>query len=112
MGWNNGATQLLAAPLSLNSTIQVSIALDITAPVGALALLNIVNTVGYFTAPSYTPVTIIGDGTTQTYTVTSTAGSVSFWQLANSAQVQLLIVANPGTITVEPQSLTITVNHA
>ena len=112
MGWNNGATQLLAAPLSLNSTIQVSVTLDITAPVGAVATVNIANAVGYFSAPTYTGATVIGDGTTQTYTVTSTAGAVSFWQLANTAQVQMLILANPGTITVEPKTLTITVNHA
>lgn len=112
MGWNSGATQILGAPLSLDSTISVSVTMDITAPVGAVGQMAIASTVGYYTAPTYTPATIVGDGTTQTYTVTSTAGSVSFWQLANSAQVQLLIVANPGTITVEPKSLTITVNHA
>jgi hypothetical protein len=112
MGWNNGATQLLAAPLSLNSTIEVSVTLDITAPVGALGTVNIANAIGYFSAPTYTGGTIIGDGTKQTYTVTSTAGAVSFWQLANTAQVQVFIIANPGTITVEPKSLTITVNHA
>jgi len=112
MGWNSGATQILGAPLSLDSTISVSVTVDVTAPVGALGQIGIASTVGYYTAPTYTPATIVGDGTTQTYTVTSTAGSVSFWQLANSAQVQLLVVANPSTITVEPQSLTITVNHA
>jgi hypothetical protein len=112
MGWNSGATQILGAPLSLDSTISVSVTMDITAPAGAVGQMAIASTVGYYTAPTYTPATIVGDGTTQTYTVTSTAGSVSFWQLANSAQVQLLIVANPGTITVEPKTLTITVNHA
>ena len=112
MGWNSGATQLLAAPLSLNSTIEVSVTLDITAPVGALGTVNIGNAIGYFTAPTYTGGTIIGDGTTQTYTVTSTSGAVNFWQLANSAQVQVFIIANPGTITVEPKTITITVNHA
>jgi hypothetical protein len=112
MGWNSGATQIIGAPLSLNSTITVNAYLDITAPVGAVGQISIASTVGYYTAPTYTPATIIGDGTTQSYTVTSTAGSVSFWQLANSAQVQLLILANPGTITVEPKFLTVTVNHA
>ena len=112
MGWNSGATQILGAPLSLDSTVSVSVTMDITAPVGAVGQMAIASTVGYYTAPTYTPATIVGDGTTQTYTVTSTAGAVSFWQLANSAQVQLIILANPGTITVEPQSLTITVNHA
>ena len=112
MGWNSGATQIIGAPLSLNSTITVTVYVDITAPVGAVGQLGIASTVGYYTAPTYTPATVIGDGTKQTYTVTSTAGIVSFWQLANSAQVQLLVVANPGTITVEPKILTITVNHA
>jgi len=90
----------------------VTVYVDITAPIGAVGQLGIASTVGYYTAPTYTPATVIGDGTKQTYTVTSTAGSVNFWQLANSAQVQLLVVANPGTITVEPKILTITVNHA
>ena len=52
--------------------------MDITAPTGCLASLNMALTNGFFTAPTYTGATIVGDGTTQTYTITSTAGSVNF----------------------------------
>ena len=112
MGWNPGATQIISAPLSLDSTITVIVKMYITAPVGAFGILGISSTVGYYNVPSYPSATIIGDGTRQSYSLTSTAGIVSFWQLANSAQVQLLVAANPGTITVEPEQLTVIVNHA
>ena len=111
-GWDSGVQTVLGAPVSITSTVQISVTVDVTAPTGSLLSLNMQNTTGFFTAPTYTSATIVGDGTTQTATITSTAGSVTFWQLSNTAQVQALIAANPSTITIEPKSLTITVTHA
>jgi len=112
-GWDIGVREIKALPVAITSTVQVSISIEITAPTGCLALLNMVNTTGFFTAPSYTGDTIVGDGTKQTYTITSTVGQINFWQEENTAQVQLNIATLPsGTITVEPESFTLTITHA
>ena len=112
MGLNLGATQLLGAPVAVGSTMSISFSVDITAPVGALATLDLQNKTGWFTAPSVTGSTIIGNGVKTTYTITSTTGTVYFWQLANTANLALTILVNPGTIVVEPDTLTITITHA
>ena len=112
-GWDSGVREIRALPVSITSTVQVTVTMDITAPTGCLASLNMQNTNGFFTAPTYAGATIIGNGTTQTYTITSTAGSVNFWQQDNSAQVLLNILVLPsGTVTVEPESFTLTITHA
>lgn len=112
MGFNVAATQMQGAPIGITSEVSLTFTVDITAPAGCLAQLQVGNTVGWFTAPAYNSATIIGNGTKQTYTLTSTPGTVSFWQLANSANLQLNILVNPGTIVVEPDTLTITITHA
>ncbi len=112
-GWDTGVREIKALPVAITSTVQVAVSIEITAPTGCLASLGMQNTDGFFTAPTYTGATIIGDGTTQTYTITSTAGSVNFWQQDNTAQVLLNILSLPsGTVTVEPQSFTLTITHA
>ena len=112
-GWDTGVREIKALPVAITSTVQVAVSVEITAPTGCLASLGMQNTDGFFTAPTYTGATIIGNGTTQTYTITSTAGSVNFWQQDNTAQVLLNILALPsGTVTVEPQSFTLTITHA
>lgn len=113
MGFNVAASQLLAAPVGITSQVSLSFSVDITAPVGSLALLQVTGTTGWFTAPTYTASgTVIGNGVKTTYTITSTTGNVNFWQLANTANLSLNIALNPGTIVVEPDTLTITINHA
>ena len=112
-GWDTGVREIKALPVAITSTVQVSVSIEITAPTGCLASLGMTNTVGFFTAPTYTGSTIIGNGTKQTYTITSTAGSINFWQQDNTAQVQLNILSLPsGTVTVEPESFTLTITHA
>jgi hypothetical protein len=113
MGFNAAASQMLAAPVGITSQVSLSFSVDITAPVGSLALLQVTGNTGWFTAPTYTASgTVIGNGVKTTYTITSTPGNVNFWQLANTANLSLNIALNPGTIVVEPDTLTITINHA
>lgn len=112
MGMNANATQLIGAPVGIASTVEVTITLLVTAPVGALAVFQLTSAVGWFTAPVYTTPTIIGNGTETEYQLTSTAGAVNFWQLSNSATLSMNIAANPGTIVVKPQSIEIEINHA
>lgn len=112
MGMNANATQLIGAPVGIASTVEVTITLLVTAPVGSLAIFQLTSGVGWFTAPAYTAPTIIGNGTETEYTLTSTAGTVNFWQLSNSATLSMNIAANPGTIVVKPQSIEIDITHA
>ena len=112
-GWDTGVREIKALPVAITSPGPVTVSVEITAPTGCLASLGMLNTVGFFTSPTYTGATIIGNGTKQAYTITSTAGSVNFWQQDNTAQVQLNILSLPsGTVTVEPQSFTLTITHA
>lgn len=112
MGMNQAATQLIASPVAIASTVEVTITLLVTAPVGALAIFSLTSTVGWFTAPSYTTVTIIGNGTETQYQITSTAAAVNFWQLSNSATMLVNVAVNPGTIVIKPQSIEINITHA
>jgi len=112
MGMNSNATQLIGAPVGIASTVEVTITLLVTAPVGALAIFQLTSGVGWFTAPVYASPTIIGNGTETEYQLTSTAGTVNFWQLSNSATLSMNIAANPGTIVVKPQSIEIDITHA
>ncbi len=112
MGMNSNATQLIGAPVGIASTVEVTITLLVTAPVGALAIFQLTSGVGWFTAPVYASPTIIGNGTETEYQLTSTAGTVNFWQLSNSATLTMNIAANPGTIVVKPQSIEIDITHA
>lgn len=111
MGLNSAANQFLGAPVGINSTVTVTAVFDVTAPVGVLAQFT-QSSVGWFTAPSYTLPAVFGNGVSTEYTVSTTTGTVNFWQLANTLQLNLNVLANPGTITVEPSSVTITINHA
>lgn len=112
MGLNPNATQMLGQPVGITSTVQVTITILVTAPVGALAIFDLTSKVGWFTAPSYTSPAVIGNGVETEYQITSTVGEVRFWQLANSATITLNVAANPGTIVVKPLSIQIDVNHA
>jgi hypothetical protein len=112
MGMNLGASQLLGAPLAITSTVQVNITVRINAPVGSLAIFQVGGSVGWFTAPTYTGATIIGNGVETEYQITSSVGTVNFWQLANSTSIQLNVAVNPGTIVVKPQSIQIDITHA
>jgi hypothetical protein len=112
MGMNSGATAMLGAPVGIASTVEVTITILVTAPVGALALFQLTSAVGWFQAPTYSAPTIIGNGTETEYQLTSTVGTVRFWQLSNSATITMNIAANPGTIVVKPQSIQIDITHA
>lgn len=112
MGMNVGGSQLLGQPVGIASTVQVTASAKITAPTGTLGVFGLTGGVGWLTAPAYTNATVVGDGTEQTYTITSTAGTVSFWQLANTIGITLQLLVNPGTVTVKPQDITITITHA
>ena len=112
MGMNQAATQLVSAPVAIESTVEVTITVLVTAPVGALAIFSLSSTVGWFTAPSYTTATIIGNGTETQYQITSTAAAVNFWQLSNSATMLVNVAVNPGTIVIKPQSIEIDITHA
>jgi len=68
--------------------------------------------VGWFTAPTYTTPSIIGNGVETEYQITSTVGELRLWQLANSATITLNVAINPGTIVVKPQSIQIDITHA
>ena len=114
-GWNMGVnpagTQFLAAPVGINSTVTVTAVYNVNAPVGTLAIFS-QSSVGLFTAPSWTLPTVVGNGTPTDYTITGTVGAVQFWQLSNTLQFNLNVLVNPGTITVEPDYVSITINHA
>ena len=112
MGMNVAASQLIGAPVAITSTVEVTVTILVTAPTGTLATFALSSRVGWFTAPSYTPATIVGNGVETEYEITSTAGAVNFWQLANSASLTMTILANPGTIVVKPQSIEIDITHA
>ena len=72
--------------MSITSTVQVSVSMDITAPTGCLASLNMALTNGFFTAPTYTGATIVGNGTTQTYT-NEHGGERELFATENTARV-------------------------
>ena len=116
-GWNMGinvnGTQLLAAPVGIRSTIDITVTVRINAPVGALGQLQLVSKVGWFSAPGLNSPIFQGNGVETEYQITtSTTGDVRFWQLANSAVISMNILANPGTIIVKPQSIEIEITHA
>ena len=112
-GWNLAVNEIKALPVAITSTVQVSVTLDVRAPSGALLSLSMQNTTGFFSVPTYTSPAIVGDGTVQTYTITSSAGSINFWQQDNTAQVELNILSlSSGTVTVQPGSFTLTITHA
>ena len=114
-GWNMGmdtaGREFRAAPVGITSTVQVTAVYDITAPVGALASFAITSA-GWFSALTYTSSPVIGNGTSTQYSITTSATSVSFWQLSNTLLPQLNVLVNPGTIVVEPVSVTISITHA
>lgn len=112
MGMNQAATQVLGQPVGIASTVEVTVTILVTAPTGTLGTFSLTNTLGWLSAPTYASATIIGNGTETEYQITSTAGSVNFWQLSNSATMTLNLIANPGTVVVKPQSFQIDITHA
>jgi len=112
MGFNAAATQLSAFPPAIDSQMSISATWEVTAPVGALAVLQFANATGCWASLTYTSATVIGNGTATEYTISASLSTIYLWQLANTLDLQLLIAANPGTITMEPQTLSVTVNHA
>jgi hypothetical protein len=109
MGMSIGATEFLAAPLALASTYQLTWSVEILAPVGAIATIRIAGT-GWFNSTSADP--IIGDSSWTTYTQTTSLEVVSFWQLANTARLEVNIIANPTSITYRNPTFSLTINHA
>ena len=112
MGMNQAATQVLGQPVGIASTVEVTVTILVTAPTGTLGTFSLTNTLGWLSAPTYTNATIVGNGTETEYQITSTAGTVNFWQLSNSATMTLNLIANPGTVVVKPQSFQIDITHA
>jgi len=114
-GWNIGmdaaGREFRAAPVGITSTVQVTAVYDVTAPVGALGAFA-VTSAGLFSAPTYTTPTVIGNGVSTQYSITTTATLISLWQLSNTLLPQLNVIVNPGTIVVEPVSVTISITHA
>ena len=112
MGMNPAATQVLGQPVGITSTVEVTVTILVTAPTGTLGTFSLTNTLGWLAAPTYSSATIIGNGTETEYQITSTVGTVNFWQLSNSATMTLNFLANPGTVVVKPQSFQIDITHA
>jgi hypothetical protein len=114
-GWNMGmdvaGREFRAAPVGITSTVQVTAVYDVNAPVGALAQFA-VTSAGWFSSLTYTTPTVIGNGTSTQYSITTSATSVLFWQLSNTLLPQLIVAVNPGTIVGEPVSVTISITHA
>lgn len=116
-GWNMGinvnGTQLLASPVGIRSSVDITVTVRINAPVGALGQLQLISKVGWFSAPGLNSPIFSGNGVETEYQITTaTTGDVRFWQLANSAVISMNILANPGTIIVKPQSIEIEITHA
>jgi hypothetical protein len=113
MGMNINGSVMLAAPVGITSTIDITITVKVNAPVGSLAQLQLTSAVGWFTAPTLNQPTIVGNGTETEYQITTTVtGESRFWQLANSATISINVLVNPGTIVVKPQTIEIDITHA
>ena len=115
-GFNAGidatGLQFSCLPVTVGSTIEVTVVVDVTAPVGTLGQLQLDSNIGIFITPTYSTPTLIGNGTKQRLTLTSVATAQVSWQLSNSTRVALLLLANPGTVTIEPISFLLEINHA
>jgi len=112
MGFNAAATSLNAFPPAVTSYMSISATFEVTAPVGALGTISLINPTGCWASLSYTNITFIGNGVATEYTASAPLAQVYAWQLANTLDIQRFILSNPGTITIAPKTLTVTVNHA
>jgi hypothetical protein len=113
MGMNINGSVMVAAPVAITSTIDITVSVRVNAPVGTLAVLQFTSGVGWFTSPTFNQPTIVGNGTETEYQITTTVtGEVRFWQLSNSANISLNVLVNPGTIVVKPQTIEINITHA
>jgi hypothetical protein len=92
--------------------MSISATFEVTAPAGALGTISLINPTGCWASLSYTNITFVGNGVATEYTASAPLAQVYAWQLANTLDIQRFILNNPGTITIAPKTLTVTVNHA
>jgi len=111
-GWNAGtnftADTINMAPVAISSTYQIEYSIDISGAAGSFGQLTVSGT-GFTSSPGLAPLTFIGNGTTQSFTITGTLNTVSFWTLANTLTFNAQVLG--GTITWAPKYLQITMTH-
>ena len=111
-GWNAGtnftADIINMAPVAIASTYQIVYSIDISGAAGSFGQIT-VNGTGFASSPGLAPLTFIGDGTTQSFTITGTVNTVSLWTLANTLTFNAQVLS--GTITWAPKYLQITMTH-
>ena len=115
-GWSIGVPNVpdrfRCSPVQSGSTVTITAVIDITAPTGTLGTLNTATNTGLFSQCPIGSGTLVGDGTTQRFTLTNTTGNILFWDYENELKFQLALIAVAGDVTIEPISFSMTVNHA
>ena len=96
------------APVAIASSYQIVYSIDISGAAGSFGQITVSGT-GFASSPGLSPLTFIGDGTTQSFTQTGVLNTVSLWTLANTLTFNAQVFG--GTITWAPKYLQITMTH-
>jgi hypothetical protein len=115
-GWSIGVPNVpdrfRCSPVQSGSTVTITAVIDITAPTGTLGTLGVATNTGLFSQCPMGTGTLVGDGTTQRFTLTNSTGTILFWNYENELKFQLALIAVSGDVTIEPISFSMTINHA
>jgi hypothetical protein len=115
-GWSIGVPNVpdlfRCSPVQSGSTVTITAVIDITAPTGTLGTLGVATNTGLFSQCPMGTGTLVGDGTTQRFTLTNSTGTILFWDYENELKFQLALIAVSGDVTIEPISFSMTINHA